>query len=374
MAEIKKKDTKIRYESITDDNSLRIIMNDDEIIFFVVLGLPSFNYIKTYKYNEIIKELNIPECKDIEEVYDFIMKSKYRIIDEEKKVIINNNKEIHLKEISKEYGELIKILMDEIKELKEQNYKFNEKINEIIKKNKDREIKMNKLEKKLNELNKKINELEENKKDKETINLIYRVKEEGTYNIFGKDFVEKNKDNIELKINGNKTNLVNKTKLNKGDNTIKMIIKNKINEFQLKDITELKYLNTKHCNNFTGMFSFCSSLSDIKALEKWDVSNVNNFSGMFSFCKSLSDIKPLENWNVGNGNNFSFMFAECLKLSDIKPLEKWNVSKGNNFDAMLDGCLSLSDYKPLEKWNVSKPLLKNISRKTVNIFSSFDNK
>ena len=95
---------------------------------------------------------------------------------------------------------------------------------------------------------------------------------------------------------------------------------------------------------------------------------------LFSFCKSLSDIKPLENWNVSNGNNFSFMFAECPKLSDIKPLEKWNVSKGNNFDAMLDGCLSLSDYKPLEKWNVSKPLLKNISKKTINIFSSFENK
>jgi chromosome segregation ATPase len=199
MEKIKKKSTKIGYESITDDNNLRIIMNNDEIIFFVVLGLPSFNYIKTYKYNEIIKELNIPECKDIEEVFDYLMKSGYTIIEEEKKLIINNNKEIQLKEINMEYGELIKVLMDEIKELKDQNDQLNEKINEIIKKNKDREIKINKLEKKYNELNKKINELEENKKDKEKINLIYRVKEEGTYNIFGKDFVEKNKDNIDSK-------------------------------------------------------------------------------------------------------------------------------------------------------------------------------
>ena len=102
MEDIKKKDTKIEYESITDYNNIRIIMKDDELIFFVMLGLPSFNYIKIYKYNEIIKELNIPECKDIEEVYDYLMKSEYKIIDEEKKVIINNNKEIQLKEINME--------------------------------------------------------------------------------------------------------------------------------------------------------------------------------------------------------------------------------------------------------------------------------
>ena len=52
------KSTKIVYESITDDNNLRIIMNNDEIIFFVVLGLPSFNYIKTYKYKRMISSNN----------------------------------------------------------------------------------------------------------------------------------------------------------------------------------------------------------------------------------------------------------------------------------------------------------------------------
>ena len=64
--------------------------------------------------------------------------------------------------------------------------------------------------------------------------------------------MEINKDNIELNINGNKSNLINKYKLKKGDNNIKIIIKNKITDLEymfyncnkLKDINELKYLNT----------------------------------------------------------------------------------------------------------------------------------
>ena len=39
----------------------------------------------------------------------------------------------------------------------------------------------------------------------------------------------------------------------------------------LKNIDELKYLNTKYWNIFEGMFFGCSSLSDIKGLEKWNV-------------------------------------------------------------------------------------------------------
>ena len=42
--------------------------------------------------------------------------------------------------------------------------------------------------------------------------------------------------------------------------------------YYLKNLEELKYLNTKYCNNFSYMFYGCSQLSDIKALEKWNVS------------------------------------------------------------------------------------------------------
>ena len=128
------------------------------------------------------------------------------------------------------------------------------------------------------------------------INLIYYRKEgkdlfgnDITNKIFGKKFVENNRNNIELIINGNKSELIEEYKLKDGENNIEIIIKNKI-------------------TNFEDMFYNCISLKNIEGLKYLDVSNGNNFSSMFYGCSSLSNIKGLENWNVSNGNNFSEMF------------------------------------------------------------------
>ena len=64
-------------------------------------------------------------------------------------------------------------------------------------------------------------------KYKNEINIIYKTEEESEENIFGEKFIENNKNNIELIINGNKNSLINKYKLKKGENNIKIIIKNK---------------------------------------------------------------------------------------------------------------------------------------------------
>jgi len=197
--------------------------------------------------------------------------------------------------------------------------------------------------------------------NKKEINLIYKTDKEGEEDIFGKKFVENNKNNIELIINGNRNDLISECKLKKGENNIKMIIKNKITNLEymfeycksLNNIEELKYLDTKDINNFSYMFFGCSSLSDIKGLENWDVSNGKDFSNMFRGCSSLSDIKGLENWNMSNGRNLGAMFCGCSSLSDIKGLENWNVSNVNNFSYMFCGCSLLSDIKGLENWNVS---------------------
>ena len=45
------------------------------------------------------------------------------------------------------------------------------------------------------------------------INIFYETEKEGTHNIFGEQFVENNKNNNELNINGNKSNLINKCEL-----------------------------------------------------------------------------------------------------------------------------------------------------------------
>ena len=221
-----------------------------------------------------------------------------------------------------------------------------------------------------------------------TVNLIYEKTIDTNNNIFGEEFVNNNKENLILKINGIKSELIEEYNLKEGINNIQIIIKNKLinlkdmfhNVTSLKNIEELKHLNTEEVNdfsnmfygcsslsdirplenwnvsngiNFSNMFYGCSSLSDIKALEKWNVSNGNNFEGIFSFCSSLSDIKSLQNWNVSNVNNFSGMFKECSSLSNISSLQNWDVSNGNNFSEIFFNCASLSDINSLQNWNVS---------------------
>ena len=200
-----------------------------------------------------------------------------------------------------------------------------------------------------------------NNKYKNEINLIYFAKEEYIFNIFGERFVENNKNNIELIINGIKNNLIENYKLQKGENNIKLLIKNKITNLEymfewcscLKNIDGLKYLDTKDITNFKYMFCGCTSLSDINILKNWNVSNANNFEGMFNGCSLLSDITELKNWNVSNVNNFGNMFRGCLSLPDINGIKGWNVSKANNFEHMFRGCSSLLDINGLINWDVS---------------------
>ena len=125
---------------------------------------------------------------------------------------------------------------------------------------------------------------------KNEINLVYSVKNKGIVNIFGKQCVEKNKDNVELIINGKKTELMDKCKLNKGENNIIMILK--------KNNVDLSYL-----------FYGCKSLKNIDDLKNLDIKNVKSLSHMFYDCSSLSNIQSLKNWDVSNCINLSYMFC-----------------------------------------------------------------
>ena len=304
---------KKEYEWIEENKKykLKIELNINEIIFELNLisEISYYTYIKKYKYNEIRKDLNLSYYKynDITKIYNYFDIKTYKIIDENrnKKIIINDKDIILLYE--NENKNIINILINEINKMKEINNKQNEKINELIKINENQDNKINNLETNYNNLKeelKLINDIIYKKGN--VINLIYECEYEGNHNIFGKQFVENNKNNIDLIINGKKNNLTSKYKLKKGENNIKLIIKNKITNLSymfyecktLKHNDELKYLNTSNCNNFSYMLYGCSSLADIKSLENWNVSNGNNFRSMFYRCSSLTDIKSLEKWKL----------------------------------------------------------------------------
>ena len=92
------------------------------------------------------------------------------------------------------------------------------------------------------------------------------------------------------------------------------------------------------------MFCDCFSLKNMEELRYLDTENVTNFSYIFakymdSFhdnrFHSFSDINCLSTWNVSNGIDFSEIFRDCKKLTNIKAPENWDVSNGIYFHVVV---------------------------------------
>ena len=124
---------------------------------------------------------------------------------------------------------------------------------------------------------------------KNEINLKYMTEEEGEKTIFGSSFVENNKDNISLIINGKESELVSESYLKEGENNITIRIKNTL-------------------TNLSEMFCFCESLYNIEELKYLNTGNVTDFSAMFEYCK-ISNINALENWDTSKSETFKSMFV-----------------------------------------------------------------
>ena len=203
-----------------------------------------------------------------------------------------NKKEDDIKNIINEKDCMIQEIEKKLLKQQEINIQNNNEISKLNEKIEEKQKKIKALENRCDDLEYFVDRLEDIKKDKDEIIIIYETKEKGRCKIFGQKFVANNKYNIELFINGNKSELIEECILDEGINNVKMKIKNKITNLsgifdgckQLKDITGLKYLNTKYCTDFGYMLTGCSLLSDIKSLGKWNVSQDSNFSGMFLGC------------------------------------------------------------------------------------------
>ena len=143
--------------------------------------------------------------------------------------------------------------------------------------------------------------------------------------IFGTNFVNNNKNNCKMIIEGNE-----------------MELKDKINNIT-NNILEIKLKGIKNITNMSYMFAYCSSLNSLSDISKWNTSNVNNMSYMFSSCSSLNSLPDISKWNTSNVNNMSGMFYNCSSLNSLPDISKWNTSKAkNDMSYMFDGCSKLS--------------------------------
>ena len=164
---------------------LKMELDKNGIIFELNLisELSYYNYIKRYNYNDLIKILNLSTniYNNISKIFNYIELKEFKILDEKrnKKIIINGKDKIILNENKNQ--DIINILINEIN-------KQNEKINNLIKLNAEKDTKINDLNSKYEELKKELNLISNNKK-------INKANEENKINF------KFNKDKEDLKIN-----------------------------------------------------------------------------------------------------------------------------------------------------------------------------
>ena len=235
------------------------------------------------------------------------------------------------------------------------------------------------------------------------ISLIYNInennKKEGKVKIFGKDFVNNNKNKCKILFKNKEFELseyfsLENLEINwlniklKGFEEITDIsnIFNSCNS--LSSSTNLSEWNTRNISNMSYLFYGCSELKSLPDISKFNTSNVINMNGMFYNCKSLLSLPDISNWDTSNvmylGGIFrgilsltpllndkeilstpknemilSGMFYGCSSLLSLPDISKWNLSNVVNISGMFCGCSSLAYIPNISKWDTSK--IKNMS-------------
>ena len=179
-------------------------------------------------------------------------------------------------------------------------------------------------------------------------------------NIFGKVFVENNKDKCCLIINGQEKDLCEKyDRLDKEPLTIILVKKKEIKNMSkmsykcnflvsVKVLTQWKFDNVKIMKS---MFSGCQNLKYINLGSELNTSKVTDFSNMFKDCESLEIINSPLNFKTENGKKFGGMFENCSSLKNLDGISEWNLTKAIDLSCMFSKCKRLEGID-LSKWDL----------------------
>ena len=169
------------------------------------------------------------------------------------------------------------------------------------------------------------------------INRIIYIINENTneIKIFGYNFVNNNKNNIMLEIEGEEYELMEYYEIERNNN-------NKL-EIKIKEIE--KVINMGY------MFEGCSSLLSLPDISKWNIINVNNIKYMFSGCSSLSNLNGIDKWNTCKITIMECIFEGCSSLINLPDLSKWNTVNIYDMTCIFYGCSLLINLPNISKWN-----------------------
>ena len=187
-------------------------------------------------------------------------------------------------------------------------------------------------------------------KDYNEIILHYKFNEENIKDnkvvLFGDKFVNNNKENCFLIINGK-----NIVELNRFID-LKDIYEKIPKEAPLSLKVQLIERKRKVMTDLSFMFYNISTITDISYSSNYDSGEVRNMSYMFYNCQSTCLPNFIEKFNTINVIDMSYMFYNCSLVKQIPDISKWDVrflKKANN---MFENCLSLSIFPDILNWKM----------------------
>ena len=163
--------------------------------------------------------------------------------------------------------------------------------------------------------------------------------------IFGKGFVDANKDKCKIIFEEEQSSL--------------------ITTFKLKDLNingeeelEIKLIGLSEVTTMSYMFQDCKYLSSITIedfdRDEIDLPKITDLDGMFYGCSNLKSLQDISKWDISNITSLHEMFYECINLKTLPDISKWNTSNVTDFSCMFYGCNSLLSLPLIGRWNTNK--------------------
>ena len=171
-----------------------------------------------------------------------------------------------------------------------------------------------------------------------TDEIIYKPNKNSKVKIFGKIFVNNNKQNCKI---------IYKNK----EYEIKAYINDIDKDYNNKDEIKIKLKGINKVNNMSYMFSGCNALSKLPDISKWDTSNVIDMNHMFEYCNALSSLPDISKWDTSKVTDMSYIFSNCYALSKLPDISKWDTSKATNMSYIFYNCNTLSSLPDISKWD-----------------------
>ena len=237
----------------------------------------------------------------------------------------------------------------------------------------------------INDKNKKEEKKKDAKKDKHEgkadstesfMNLKYtpnlkKIKD-NKMKILGKKFVENNKKNCSIVINGKELELsefyiLKKNDLKNNEIEIKLKSKKPLTDMSymfhadpsepsvyLTAVTNIQNWTTSSVTDISFLFSNCTLLSSIPDISNWETKNIKNMSNLFYHCTSLESLPDISKWNTENVINMSYIFYDCKLLKNLPNISIWNTSKVTDMHGLFCNCSSLIELPDISNWNTEK--------------------